>query len=179
VVERLLARDGSVGLATSVEGGGSGKTTLAIQVCNGSEIAGRLPGEVLRVTSGGERRTAALVDILDRICAVLGGRTAAESDPVVVGVRFGELLDGRPAGGRYDLDALPTTGGCTGLSAAAGSTYAVSRACPTRFLFGHLGGQGPAPGSGRRPVPAAAAAVGIGSAQRVPGVLARPYLIRE
>jgi WD40 repeat protein len=98
VVGRLLASGaGPVGLATSVEGGGGfGKTTLAIQVCHRPEIGDRFPGGVLWATVGQDRRDSQLVDMLDQLCVVLGGRPAPGSDPVVAGARLGQLLDGRP-----------------------------------------------------------------------------------
>jgi len=101
LVGALLARltapgtDG-IDVTTAVEGpGGFGKSTLVGIACRLPEVRRRFPGGLIRVGVGKAAEGPELAASIWELCATLSGEPPATADPMLAGVRLGELLDAR------------------------------------------------------------------------------------
>nr|WP_322768940.1 NB-ARC domain-containing protein [Frankia sp. Cr1] len=87
-----------LGMTSAVEGtGGFGKTTLVQMVCSLPQVRQRFPGGVLWTAVGENTAGPDLAERVNQLCEVLSLRRPTTSDPVVAGIRLGELLDTREA----------------------------------------------------------------------------------
>jgi WD40 repeat protein len=88
----LLVADGPRRVVVLEGGAGSGKTTLAAQVCQDDRLRLRVSSRILWLTLGQSRTGASLAEYIGDVCEAVGGHRPATSDPLLAGAVLGELL---------------------------------------------------------------------------------------